>query len=383
MALYTIDCQRYILNGTQKSLGAEKTVETDNGEIHATFVIKCDGKDDVYSFKTEYYGDGDIEAEVDRCNVNVHIPVNLTPYDRHYTLTFTHSNDVDVFITVTLTQKADDFKVEITEGASIDQSTGKYEKTLESEVSTPFGGLDGNRYNYFEKAVFHIRVTGGSRRYRIGSIVRCHDEDDGTRYMPFDGGFIVNRTTDSLEVINYGRPFMDGSDYYIIRLLHDDYREAFAELVLRYGSIQGRSLQKTSAARKTGKKAANYQRSDVYLPYSVLSAPDVLPDSGYSHDEDVYEVSVGGLDDGILTIVNDVKCTNIPFSVMRGGESAALAVTARSSADWCSVKTDLAGRTLSVMIYGRPVADRMSYVKVSIVDKPGVYAEFYVRNVKR
>ena len=86
MNLYTIDCKTYILNGTEKTFGEEKTVETDNKETRATFFIECNNMKDNFSYKTEYYGDGEMSVNVNRCNLEVYIKENKTPYDKDFTI---------------------------------------------------------------------------------------------------------------------------------------------------------------------------------------------------------------------------------------------------------------------------------------------------------
>ena len=383
MALYTIDCQRYILNGTQKSLGSEKTVETDNGEIHATFVIKCDGKDDVFSFNTEYYGDDIMEVTVNRCNIEVYIKENRRPSDKRFTIRCTHSNDIDTFIEIVIIQKAEDFKVQITGGASLNSSTDRYEKTLKSLITVPAKTReDGNysNYDYYEEVEIGLNVVGGSKRYRIESILKCHEEDGETIYRKFDNGFVYNKCSDKLVVRNYGRPFLNESDYYLLRLSHEDNSEITIELALYYSKVTASSSRNLLKSNKLSKKNKVLpQKSDIYL----IDSNNIEQDHADMVEKDVYEIRFTQEIGDELVIENDYSETVIPFEVYKNGEPSDLMVRGYTSAAWCTANTDSTNRNLLIKIYDKPISDRKSYVKVSIVDYPEVYASFILKNIKR
>ena len=266
MDLYTIDCKTYILNGTEKTFGEKKTVETDNKEIRATFFIECNNMKDNFSYKTEYYGDGEMSVNVNRCNLEVYIKENKTPYDKDFTIKCTHSNDINTYIEIQITQKAEEFKLEITDGATLNSETNQYEKMLQSIIQNPFVTKENNdydNYDYYEKNEFKINVVGGSKKYRIESILKCFVDEDSIRYGNFDNGFIYNKYDDKLIITNYGRPFSDENGYYLLRLCHEDYREVSLELLLKYNQLTRVLAKKTT--KSISEKKIQPQISDIYL----------------------------------------------------------------------------------------------------------------------
>ena len=384
MDLYTIDCKTYILNGTEKTFGEEKTVETDNKEIRATFFIECNNMKDNFSYKTEYYGDGEMSVNVNRCNLEVYIKENKTPYDKDFTIKCTHSNDINTYIEIQITQKAEEFKLEITDGATLNSETNQYEKMLQSIIQNPFVTKENNdydNYDYYEKNEIKINVVGGSKKYRIESILKCFVDEDSIRYGNFDNGFIYNKYDDKLIITNYGRPFSDENGYYLLRLCHEDYREVSLELLLKYNQLTRVLAKKTT--KSISEKKIQPQISDIYLPYNTIIEKYTPKQLNIEEEQYLYEIKFNEdiINDEII-IENQKTDVVLSFEVLKNGEESDLMVKTFSSAKWCSVKTDYTNRKLLISIYDKPVGVRKSFIKVSIIDFPEIYKSFIVKNIK-
>lgn len=384
MNLYSIDCKKYKLNGLQNMFGEEKVLETDNNEIHATFFIECDNEQDNFSYKTEYYGDGELTVDDNRCDLEVYIKENKTPYDKHFTIKCTHVNDENVSIVIEIIQKAEEFKLEITSGAS-SIGTNRYEKVLKSEITSVAQGKSDNNFNYYEEVQFAMNVVGGSRKYRIESIVKCHKDEEDTEeisYRKFDGGFIYNKFDDKLIITNYGRPFLNQNDFYLIKMRHEDYRELSIELILRYSepSVLWTTVAKTK--KRGRKKKLRPQISDIYLPYETIMKAQQNNEI-LSKKENIVEIRL--LEDigDELIIENKENATSLPFEVLENGQPSNLMVKVYSSGTWCNVRTDITNRNLMVIINNMPVGERKSFVKVSVIDYPEVFFTFIIKNIKR
>ena len=61
----------------------------------------------------EYYGDEGILITRNRCKLNVYLTENKTYYDRNYTIICTHANDAEVFVQINITQKAENFALNV------------------------------------------------------------------------------------------------------------------------------------------------------------------------------------------------------------------------------------------------------------------------------
>ena len=74
------------------------------------------------SFTLDAYGDDDFVFEHNRDEVNIYIKANKTPFDKNFLLVCTHANDTNVYIEIQIVQKAEEFKLEITNGAEIEEA---------------------------------------------------------------------------------------------------------------------------------------------------------------------------------------------------------------------------------------------------------------------
>ena len=380
-SIFKIDCTSYKLNGANKTLGSDKKVETiDNKEIHATFYIKCDNQDDNDSFNLDYYGMDEMVVEKDRCEVNVYIKENKTPYDNSFTIICSHANDSAVSIEIEIIQKADTYKLEITNGA---QSTGNntYTKQMESIVNNIFHGKEADmNYNYYEEYTFDINVLGGSKKYRIESIMRCHEdtEDGQINYLSFDNGFIYNKFDDKLVIISYGRPFTE-NDYYLVRLCHENYREISLELKLTYS--QQRTLRSTSSITRRGrKKKVQYQKSDVYMPYELFIETKKSIDEANKGEYVICKIAFDVMVGKEFIVLGQKEDVILPFKVFENGNISNLMVMAHATGNWCTATTDETNRNLIIKINDVPICERKSLVKINVIDYPETSISFVLIN---
>lgn len=384
MEIFSVTCDEYILNGNTSTLGDNGLVETDNKEIYATFKIKCDGKEDNVSFNLDYYGDDEMVVEQNRSNIEIYIKENKTPYDKYFTLICTHANDKTIYLQIDIQQKAEVFKLEITSGAST-LSENVYTDELNSIIQNKFVGKhDDENYNYYEEREYKVNVVGGSKKYRVETILKCHpDTEDNTliSYSPFDKGFILNKFNDKFVIRNYGRPFLNDSDYYLIRFCHEDYREVTIELKLTYSQVLSTRRMTTTSTKKRGrKKVIKPQISDAYLTYEKLMQKLNTPIEKEKEKEKVIEIKFAEDIGEIYNIVGKQVGVTLPFEVYEDGEISDLLVRVHATSDWCTAKTDNTNRNLILNIHNQPVLDRMCYVKVSVVGYPETFVKFILKN---
>ena len=104
-------------NFTIKCLYNDKECEEelvwDYKEQNQVLEILCNDKIDNNSFTMEYYGDEGILITRNRCKLNVYLTENKTYYDRNYTIICTHANDAEVFVQINITQKAENFALNV------------------------------------------------------------------------------------------------------------------------------------------------------------------------------------------------------------------------------------------------------------------------------
>lgn len=384
MEIFSVTCDEYILNGNTSTLGDNGLVETDNKEIYAAFKIKCDGKEDNVSFNLDYYGDDEMVVEQNRSNIEIYIKENKTPYDKYFTLICTHANDKTIYLQIDIQQKAEVFKLEITSGAST-LSENVYTDELNSIIQNKFVGKhDDENYNYYEEREYKVNVVGGSKKYRVETILKCHpDTEDNTliSYSPFDKGFILNKFNDKFVIRNYGRPFLNDSDYYLIRFCHEDYREVTIELKLTYSQVLSTRRMTTTSTKKRGrKKVIKPQISDAYLTYEKLMQKLNTPIEKEKEKEKVIEIKFAEDIGEIYNIVGKQVGVTLPFEIYEDGEISDLLARVHATSDWCTAKTDNTNRNLILNIHNQPVLDRMCYVKVSVVGYPETFVKFILKN---
>ena len=382
--MFSIDCENYTLNGMSNTFGAEKTVETtDNKEIRATFTIVCSNEEDNNSFNFEYYGDDEFAVEKDRCEINVYIKENKTPYDKNFTVICRHANDNTLYVQIEIIQKSDEYKLEITGGA---QNIGenKYSKQLKSVIEEKFSGTSADlNYNYYEECEFQIDVLGGSRKYRIESILKCHEDTENenqTSYYSFDNGFICNKFADKLKIISYGRPFLDENDYYLIKLCHEDYREVTVELKITYEkqqNVAGRRLLRTGRKKKPIPK----QISEIYMPYDTFMERLETERQSQIEQNNVECNIVFKEEIGDEYVIDGKKHeTVIPFDVYENGELSNLMVKVHATGSWCSASTDATNRNLILRMNNYSAFERKAFVNITIIDYPETFKTFVLVN---
>lgn len=387
MAIYKIDCQKYRigeeefdLNCVSEDIQNEKILETEtNGDFYCTFIINCNDKNDNNSFDLNYYGDDQFVIEKNRCEVNVFIKENKTPLDKNFTIICSHSNDNSVYIQITIVQKAAEYDLRITNVAA--SSEKKYTKQLQSIITTPYSDLSNSNYNYYEKQTFKILVKGGSKKYRIETILKCNENTDNNNqinYYSFDNGFIYNKFEDKLEIINYGRPFLNENDYYIIKLVHEDYRDLVVELKLTYAPIPNIPISQIPTIQPRVEK----QVSELYISYEKFM--ENLENENNNEMEQINNVECEIVfDEEIndeLIIIGKPNDIVLPFNVYENNEISDLMVRVYSSGNWCSLITDETNRNLIIKINNLPLGERKSFVSVSIIDYPQFSKTFLLIN---
>lgn len=386
MSVFSINCKKYVLNGSERSFGEEKIVRTlDNKELYATFFIECGNKEDNNSFTFEHYGDDDFVIEQNRCELNVYIKENKTPYDKNFTIICTHANDSEAYIEIEIIQKADEYKLEITNGAqNVDEN--KYTKQLKSIIQQKFNGTSADaNYNYYEKCEFDISVKGGSKKYRIESILKCHEDPDNEnqiKYSSFDKGFVYSKSIDKLVLTNYGRPFLDENDYYIIRLSHEDYRDLKIEIKITYEHQSRLSGRRSASLLRTRnrKNVPSRQVSEIYMPYSEFmhrmeKEKQIEQDMNKIETKIIFNEEIGD-----EYVINGQGNIVLPFKVYENDEISNLMVGTYSSGDWCSVKTDNTNRNLVLKIKNKPTIVRKCFVTINVIDYPHTYVKFILTN---
>ncbi len=375
MEKFSVTCDEYTLNGDTYPLGDDKIVETDSKETYATFKIKCDGEEDNVSFNLDYYGEDGMKVEQNRSNVEIYIKENKTPYDKYFTIICTHANDRTVYLQIDIRQKAEAFKLEITSGAST-LTENVYTDELNSIILSKFDGKhDDENYNYYEEHEYNVDVVGGSKKYRVETILKCHpDDEDNTivSYLPFDNGFILNKFDNKFVIRNYGRPFLNDKDYYLIRFCHEDYRDIKMELKLTYSQIlSAKNTSKTSAKKRGRKKISKQKTSSSHLTTPLKTEVKKEKKIEIKFVEDIGETyNITGKQVGI----------ELPFEVYEDEKPSDLLVRAHATSSWCTAKTDSSNRKLILNILNEPILDRMCYVKISVVSYPEIYLGFILKN---
>ena len=393
MEIYSIDCKKYKLNGTQHTFGAEKVLETDNKEIHASFFIECDNEQDNFSFNLEHYGDDAMDIQQNRCEIDVYIKENKTPHDKYFTILCTHSNDKEVYVEIKIVQTAEEYSVSFNQSGSSTSTTHEFK----SEITSAASGYNNSRYNYWEEKTFNVYVKGGSKKYRIESILKCHEEavqgssEPRYIYSQFDNGFIYTKNTDSLVIRNYGRPFMDENDYYVITLCHDDYRYKKATIKITYQPISTPAIR--SRKKKTTKQSAvQTQDTNIYNMNLYISKEETAPTTKV---ENVCQIIFNGnmeniekTDEENYKIVGQKNAT-LSFKVLEGEsadnmETSNLMVKTSAFGNWCSLsldETDLSDRKLKISILNKPICERKVKIVMSIIDFPSEKKMIILTNI--
>lgn len=345
-------------------------------EQNQVLEIRCNDKIDNNSFTMEYYGDEGILITRNRCKLDVYLTENKTYYDRNYTIICTHANDAEVFVQINITQKAEDFALNV---------EGDDTVTLESIVDSSNSSKYSGDKMYYEEKEINLNIVGGSKKYRVIGIYKCYkeEEDDNTvteHRTTFDNGFILNKNKESLIIRNYGRPFIDEKYYYIIVLEHFDVRDIKKEIKIKYTSL------KNSTSSKKLRKNAQLESSKPKIIMPIIQEEK-------QEKEDIVEIKpieyglemLENVED--YTIIGEPVETILPFTVTEDGVESNLMVKASSSAYWCRVKViqeyndnDEIERKLIFRITNKPLIIRKTRITVSIIDLPDVNVSFIITN---
>ena len=368
MGNFTIKC---LYNGEYK-----EELVWDYKEQNQVLEIRCNDKIDNNSFTMEYYGDEGILITRNRCKLNVYLTENKTYYDRNYTIICTHANDAEVFVQINITQKKENFALNVDGDDTI---------TLESIVDSSNSSVYNGDKMYYEEKEIKLNITGGSKKYRVNGIYKCYkeEEDDNTvteHRTTFDNGFILNTNENSLIIRNYGRQFIDEKYYYIIVLEHFDVRDIKKEITIKYTSLEN------STTTINSRKSVQLENSKPKIIMPIIQEEkqekenivEIKPiEYGLEILEDVED----------YTIIGEPLKTILPFTVTEDGVESNLMVKASSSAYWCRVNVfqeyndnDEIERKLIFRIINKPLIIRKTKITVSIIDLPHINVSFILTN---
>lgn len=384
--------------------------EHPNKEFRGVFTIVCDDDEDNNSFNIEYFGSEDMVIDRNRCEIGVYIKENKTPYNRHYFIKCIHSNDRTVFTEIEIIQEHGEFSIEVANGGNSKKNTYEIECGCKEESSGEQGEENETTeekeedYNLVyeldsivdkQMVTFDINVVGGSEKYRIEAIYRCRDEEVGTgndaktitKLYDFDNGFVYDRKTEivnnveqkKLEIYNYGRPFLEENDYYLMKIRHEDYKELFINIVLKYKPV--------STAKKRGRKSTKNQSKVVRITNNCLTHGEYLNMLESQKEQEIvevpktYKIEVHSLESNSFVIEGKKVGVVIPFDVLEDDNiERTLYVSYSATSNWCSVYTDETNRQLILNILNRPIVERKCLVTLKVVDFPKASCNFVVIN---
>ena len=360
---FTIECVGY---------NEEDVIVLEHIEQHKHLEILCSGIEDNNSFTMEYYGDEGIIVTRNRCKLDVYLSENKTYYDRNYTIICTHANDANVFVQINLLQKAEEFALNIM----------REEVTLQSIVDSSNSVVYNGDEMYYEEQTIDLKITGGSKKYRVVGIYKCYDEEDIVYKLPFDNGFILEKNIDNIVIRNYGRPFFEDKYYYTIVLQHFDVREIEKELKIIYSVVDEKNVTRSSKLLKS----INKTPSKPMIISPILKETET--DKEVIEEIKAVEYKLELLDDiEDYTIIGEPVETILPFKVTEDDIESNLMVQASSSAYWCRVKViqeynenNEIERKLIFKITNKPLIIRKTKITVSIIDLPYINISFILTN---
>lgn len=358
MALYTISCNE----------GKNFTIPKEG--CHKNLTIICDGINGNNSFDVET-DDSDIVIRRNRCILDVYIKPNLTQEEKEFYVTCTHANDSSIYVQLYFTQEADKFCI----------NTNKTLITLKNDV-TQKQYKNGVYNGIYEEQTINVGAIGGSGKFRIRSIYRYHVTDDDEEKMTFDDGFVLTKEDDDIIIRNYGRPFIEKDDYYIITLCHCDDKKISKNIKVKYENISDTDFVSKTRMKKN-KEELLFQKSNIYLP-SLAKEEIGLNISGEKKSEIIYSLFFFEEIPNEYVIYDDSESQSFAFNVMEekdGVEKESdLYVMYNLSAPWCSVEMDKNNRNFKIKIVNKPLSERKSYIKIYIADHPDIYKGFIITN---
>ena len=397
MSAYSIDCKRYKLNGTQSSLGQDKTIMTsDNKEIHLTLYIDCEGDEDNNSFTFEQYGDNEMVVERNRCELDIYIKENKTIEDKYFTIICTHSNDSSIFINIKIVQIAEEYKLMFSNSPTCAGPTNIAQE-LKSIITVSTNSNDKSNYNYYEQVSIDVCVVGGSKKYRIESIVKCHEEPEEVGgeqqyiYSSFDNGFTYVKKPNRLIIRNYGRPFLEENDYYVITLCHEDYRQKKATIKLTYSQVpqsEGTGHHDEPQIIHTRPQESNIYRTHNYIVHETEETEEIGKVCQLIMNDTTDDIQINEKGYEIVGQVDVI----LSFKVLLGEnesslEPSNLMVRVCSHGNWCSVvlieedPIDLSDRKIKISILDKPICERKTIFSISVVDYPDATKSFVLTNL--
>ena len=414
MMLYkhTIDYYQKI-NGTDVPVSEDAVITLDNNARYTnTFYVKCDGIVDNNSFKLSYYGDDEFIINRNRCELDVVIKPNLTPYDKEFYITCTHVEDAEVNKTLTIVHPADHYEIDITnldnnsldyvnkdDGSDIKSVTGynsldeeekenyskRYTLSLKKEITTPFNEnlSDNANYNYYEEKTLNLTIRGGSGKYRIKTLCKEIVEEDGeettTYKQKFDDGFVYTMFPDSFVIRSYGKPFIENG-YYELTLCHEDMKECNVSLKIVYE--QTRNIRRNTNNRRKNNIQNEQPRKIIHSLSVAKLRKEYLEKLEVENQTRTIEYDIL-FDDNIgenIDIIGKTTIDNMKFKVLEDGVESNLMVVGSATGRWCDVSFDDTNRKLKIKILDKPICERKCIVKISIIEYPNIYITFMVTN---
>lgn len=352
-AIHTIKCKELVSED-----GINYVIDTKSFDKYTKDItIVCDNEEDNNSFTLEYYGDEGIMVTRNRCELTINLKPNLTQFDKQYTVICTHANDSEVYIQINISQPSEEFSI------NIQKETISFKSVLTS------ANIHNDDLFPYEKQTLKVEVNGGSKKFRIRSIHRLHENANlgVIEHNVFDNGFIITKLSDSIEIKSYGRPFND-YDTYLITLCHNDDKTITATLTVSYNKITGSNAVKR---KKTVKQIDTIEEKLNMLHSNDIEVEEITPvEYGMSF--------VGDFTDYVILDQETDKELNV--LVTEDGEDSNLMIKVYASGNWCRAILDETNRKIKFSIVNKPLCERRSYVKVSVVDVPECYKDFILIN---
>lgn len=404
-----IECFEFI-DEEYHSIPDEITLENSEA-YYKTFTVKCDDEFDNNSFNLSSFGDDTFVINRNRCDLDVYIKPNITPYAKEFHIILTHAQDNEVFTSINIIQPGEIYELSLDNDESLSNTKDyvnkkdstdsknigefnnlsdeekqnyrpRYTLSLKKEIKVPFNGKrNDSNYNYYEEKTINITVKGGTNKYRLKSLLRYNvteeeNNENNIIQQKFDNGFIYTLNDNSLTIRSYGMPFLNINNYYEMVLCHANLTEL--NIVLRVKYVEQVTRRSKKKIQKQKEEKTIKQNPDFYLSKDELRKRFAKKQDIKEEIEYRIEFEDGNKD--TYLIKNKTSNFELPFKVYRNNEESNLMVGVFSSAVWCVANTDETNRILKIKIKDRPLAERQSFVKIYIFNKPSVYQSFTIIN---
>ena len=106
-----IECFEFI-DEEYSSIPDEITLQNSEA-YYKTFTVKCDGEFDNNSFNLTSFGDDTFVINRNRCDLDVYIKPNITPYAKEFHITLTHAQDNEVFTSINIIQPGEIYELSL------------------------------------------------------------------------------------------------------------------------------------------------------------------------------------------------------------------------------------------------------------------------------